>query len=54
MAYHNVLIMEAGPMGPVTMLAARAFGAPKIVIVDVEDNRLSVGKDLVPDDTVKV
>ncbi|KAG1360659.1 sorbitol dehydrogenase [Cocos nucifera] len=50
----NVLIVGAGPIGLVTMLAARAFGAPKIVITDVDDNRLSVAKTLGADDTVKV
>ncbi|KAE8665508.1 L-idonate 5-dehydrogenase-like [Hibiscus syriacus] len=34
----NVLIMGAGPMGLVTLLAARAFGAPRIVIVDVDEH----------------
>ncbi|XVE58626.1 hypothetical protein DITRI_Ditri04bG0184400 [Diplodiscus trichospermus] len=50
----NVLVMGAGPIGLVTMLAARAFGAPRIVIVDVGDNRLSVAKDLGADGVVKV
>nr|DAD48042.1 TPA_asm: hypothetical protein HUJ06_017979 [Nelumbo nucifera] len=50
----KVLIMGAGPIGLVTMLAARAFGAPKIVIVDVDDHRLSVAKNLGADDIVKV
>ncbi|XP_043718313.1 sorbitol dehydrogenase [Telopea speciosissima] len=50
----NVLIMGAGPIGLVTMLAARAFGAPRIVIVDVDDNRLSVAKKLGADEIVKV
>ncbi|KAI3420594.1 uncharacterized protein J3R85_012678 [Psidium guajava] len=50
----NVLVMGAGPIGLVTMLAARAFGAPRIVIVDVDDHRLSVAKDLGADDIVKV
>ncbi|KAI3966991.1 hypothetical protein MKW92_037495 [Papaver armeniacum] len=50
----NVLIMGAGPIGLVTLLAARAFGAPKIVIVDVDDHRLSVAKKLGADDIVKV
>ncbi|CAF2121969.1 BnaA03g12920D [Brassica napus] len=35
----HVLVMGAGPIGLVTMLAARAFGVPRIVIVDVDDNR---------------
>ncbi|KAK6262253.1 hypothetical protein QUC31_008069 [Theobroma cacao] len=50
----NVLVMGAGPIGLVTMLAARAFGAPRIVVVDVDDNRLSVAKDLGADGVVKV
>lgn len=50
----NVLVMGAGPIGLVTMLAARAFGAPRIVIVDVDDHRLSVAKELGADDIVKV
>lgn len=50
----NVLIMGAGPIGLVTMLSARAFGAPRIVIVDVDDYRLSVAKELGADGVVKV
>lgn len=50
----NVLVMGAGPIGLVTMMAARAFGAPRIVIVDVDDYRLSVAKDLGADEVVKV
>lgn len=50
----TVLIMGAGPIGLVTMLAARAFGAPRIVIVDVDEYRLSVAKSLGADETVKV
>ncbi|XP_057950512.1 L-idonate 5-dehydrogenase-like [Malania oleifera] len=50
----NVLIVGAGPIGLVTMLAARAFGAPRIVIVDVDDCRLSVAKDLSVDEAIQV
>lgn len=50
----NVLIMGAGPIGLVTMLSARAFGAPRIVVVDVDDYRLSVAKELGADEIVKV
>ncbi|KAA3459815.1 sorbitol dehydrogenase-like [Gossypium australe] len=42
----NVLVMGAGPIALVTLLAARAFGAPRIVTVDVDGNRLSVAKEL--------
>ncbi|CAM8976426.1 unnamed protein product [Rhodiola kirilowii] len=50
----NVLIIGAGPIGLVTMLAARAFGAPRIVLADVDANRLSVAKELGADVTVQV
>ncbi|XP_054803089.1 sorbitol dehydrogenase-like isoform X2 [Prosopis cineraria] len=50
----NVLIIGAGPIGLVTMLSCRAFGAPRIVIVDVDEHRLSVAKSLGVDETVKV
>nr|BAF75466.1 NAD-dependent sorbitol dehydrogenase [Fragaria x ananassa] len=50
----NVLVVGAGPIGLVTLLAARAFGAPRIVIADVDDHRLSVAKTLGADEIVKV
>lgn len=50
----NVLIIGAGPIGLVSMLAARAFGSPKIVLVDVDDRRLAVARELGADATVKV
>ena len=50
----NVLIVGAGPIGLVMMLAARAFRAPRIIIVDVDDYRLSVAKDLGADQFVNV
>ncbi|XVE58623.1 hypothetical protein DITRI_Ditri04bG0184300 [Diplodiscus trichospermus] len=50
----NVLIIGAGPIGLVTLLAARAFGAPRIVIVDVDDRRLSIAKNLGADEIVQV
>lgn len=48
----NVLIIGAGPIGLITLLAARAFGAPRIVIVDVDDCRLSIATSLGADKTV--
>ncbi|XP_074280902.1 sorbitol dehydrogenase-like [Silene latifolia] len=50
----TVLIIGAGPIGLVTLLAARAFGAPRIVVADVDDHRLSVAKTLGADQVVKV
>ncbi|KAL6644418.1 hypothetical protein ACP70R_016026 [Stipagrostis hirtigluma subsp. patula] len=49
-----VLVVGAGPIGLVTMLAARAFGAPRIAIVDVDEHRLSVARSLGADAAVKV
>lgn len=50
----KVLIFGAGPIGLVTMLAARAFGAPKIIVADVDELRLSFAKDLGADATIQV
>jgi D-arabinose 1-dehydrogenase-like Zn-dependent alcohol dehydrogenase len=50
----NVLIIGSGPIGLVTLLAARAFGAPRIVIADVDECRLSIAKDLGVDETIQV
>lgn len=50
----NVLVVGAGPIGLVSLLSARAFGAPRIIIVDVDDDRLSVAKTLGADEIVKV
>lgn len=50
----NVMIMGSGPIGLVTLLAARTFGAPRIVIVDVDVRRLSIAKNLGADEIVEV
>ncbi|KAK9181715.1 hypothetical protein WN944_024854 [Citrus x changshan-huyou] len=50
----NVMIMGSGPIGLVTLLAARAFGAPRIIITDVDVQRLSIARNLGADETVKV
>lgn len=50
----GILVVGAGPIGLVTLMAARAFGAPRVVIVDVDDHRLSVATALGADATVKV
>ncbi|KAK9881029.1 hypothetical protein WA026_014371 [Henosepilachna vigintioctopunctata] len=41
-----VLIMGAGPIGLVTLLSAKSFGASKVIILDLVDNRLQVAKQL--------
>ncbi|PIA34195.1 hypothetical protein AQUCO_03800048v1 [Aquilegia coerulea] len=38
----TVLIVGAGPIGLVTLLAARAYGAPKVVIVDVDSHHANL------------
>lgn len=50
----KVLIMGAGPIGLLTMLAARAFGSPKIVMVDVDHQRLTFAKTLGADAVLQV
>lgn len=50
----KVLILGAGPIGLLTMLAARAFGAPRVIIADVDDHRLSFAKTLGADVTIQV
>ncbi|XP_022006657.1 L-idonate 5-dehydrogenase isoform X2 [Helianthus annuus] len=50
----KVLIVGAGPIGLVTMLAARAFGAPRVVVADVDQHRLSIAKNLGADGTIQV
>lgn len=43
-----VVICGAGPIGLVTLLAASAAGAEPIVITDIDQNRLTKAKELVP------
>ena len=50
----TALIIGAGLLGLVTLLSARAFGAPRIVVADVDDFRLSFAKNLGADEVVKV
>ncbi|XP_072017829.1 sorbitol dehydrogenase-like isoform X2 [Amphiura filiformis] len=41
-----VLVCGAGPIGLMSMLAARALGASKIAIIDIAQNRLDMAKQL--------
>ncbi|OJJ72128.1 hypothetical protein ASPBRDRAFT_207387 [Aspergillus brasiliensis CBS 101740] len=43
-----LVICGAGPIGLVTLLAANAAGAEPIVITDLDENRLTKAKELVP------
>jgi L-idonate 5-dehydrogenase len=49
-----VLITGAGPIGMLTLLAARSAGAAEIVITDVADAPLSLAKKIGADEAVNV
>ncbi|KAF8758181.1 hypothetical protein HU200_010703 [Digitaria exilis] len=49
-----VLVIGAGPIGLVALLAARALGAPRVAIVDVDEHRLAVARSLGADAAVRV
>lgn len=48
----TVLILGAGPIGLVSLLAAKAMGARKIVITDLMQQRLTMAKKLGADETL--
>lgn len=50
----EVLILGAGPIGLVTLLAAKAMGAAKVVITDLTASRLELAKELGADLTYQV
>ncbi len=41
-----VLVCGAGPVGIMTMLAAKAFGANHVIITDIQQSRLDLAKQL--------
>ena len=42
----TVLVTGAGPIGLVMMLTARAFGASKVIITDIDEDRLAIASTL--------
>ncbi|MCO5601989.1 hypothetical protein L7F22_056116 [Adiantum nelumboides] len=42
----KVLVLGSGPIGLVTLMAAKAFGSPRVIVVDVDENRLKMAKEL--------
>lgn len=50
----KVLITGAGPIGLVSLLAAKAMGASKVVITDITDSRLTVAKQMGADFVLNV
>ncbi|KAK3739023.1 hypothetical protein QZH41_010481 [Actinostola sp. cb2023] len=51
---NNVLILGAGPIGLVNLLTAKACGASKVAITDLDESRLAKAKELGADYTIKV
>ena len=45
-AGHTVVVLGAGPIGLVTMLVARVFGATSVYAVDVLENRVDLARQL--------
>lgn len=43
---HSVLVCGAGPVGIMAMLTAKAFGAKKVLITDIQEARLNLAKKL--------
>ncbi|XP_057307172.1 sorbitol dehydrogenase-like [Hydractinia symbiolongicarpus] len=50
----TVLILGAGPIGLVTLMVAKAAGASRIAITDLDANRLQMASKLGADQTIKV
>ncbi|EDO32810.1 predicted protein [Nematostella vectensis] len=50
----NVLVCGAGPIGLVTLLTAKACGASKVAITDLDEGRLKKARELGADYTIKV
>jgi len=50
----NVLVCGAGPIGLVNLLTAKACGASKVAITDIDEGRLNKAKDLGADYIIKV
>lgn len=47
-AGNSVLVTGAGPIGILTLLAARAFGATRLFVSDLNDTRLQLAQRIVP------
>jgi len=51
---HTVLITGAGPVGLLTVMTAKAYGATKVLITDVVQERLNTAKELGADHTLLI
>ncbi|XP_066910749.1 sorbitol dehydrogenase-like [Clytia hemisphaerica] len=50
----RILICGAGPIGLVTLLAAKSSGASEVAITDLDEGRLSMAKQLGADVTIRI
>lgn len=50
----RVAIFGAGPIGLFSVLLAQNFGAAKIIVVDIDKNRLEMAKKLGADETITI
>ena len=50
----NVLVCGAGPVGIMAMLCAKAFGADKVCITDIDPSKLDLAKRMGADNTFLV
>ncbi|VDM98695.1 unnamed protein product [Thelazia callipaeda] len=50
----KVLVLGAGPIGVMSMLASKAFGASSVVITDISESRLAVARSAGADLTINV
>ena len=50
----RVLVIGGGAIGLVTLLVAKAFGSPRVVLADTHSERLSFAKQLGADDVVLI
>lgn len=48
-AGHSVLVTGAGPIGILTLLTARAFGATRLFVSDLNDTRLDIARRILPE-----
>ena len=53
-AGHSVLVCGAGPIGLVNLLTAKAMGAGKVVITDIDDSRLAKAMELGATEAINV
>lgn len=50
----KILVLGAGPIGVLNLLTAKAIGASKVVITDLNDERLALARLLGADATINV